>query len=578
MIRSRAATVLVIGTGAAGMRAAIAAHDAGGDVIIAGKRAALDPHTVLASGGINAALGTRDPEDSWQQHAADTLREGYWLGDAEVVKIVCQDAARAIAELSDWGCQLARTAEGALDQRFFGAHRWRRTCFAGDYTGRAIVQTLSREVERRGIPIVENTYVSKLLVADGTCFGALGFRLQDGERIAFMANAVVLCGGGHSRLWRRSSSRRDENFGEGMFLAVEAGCTVRDMELVQFHPTGMVAPEEMAGTLVTEAVRGEGGRLFNADGERFMERYDPQRLELSTRDRIALANYTEIQEGRGGPKGGVFLDVTHLSKEQILERLPRMHRQFIEHQMLDISTTPMEVAPTAHYTMGGIVVDPETHATDVGGLFAAGECTGGLHGANRLGGNSLTETVVYGRRAGEAAVAFGFAGDVSMRPGAVIRTAAEELDALVRPGSELGRQLQRNLRDLLWEHCGVVRDRDGLDEGLARLADLRTAIPDVDVRFSAEGWADLAHVLDLRAGTVLAEATLRAALARRETRGCHNRRDHPDLDSAFLTSFRARLVDDALTLWDEPVPPPPGELQPWVDEATDFDWSDRLLE
>ena len=290
--------MLVIGTGAAGMRAAIAAHDAGGEVIVVGKRAARSiAHTVLASGGINAALGTRDPEDSWQQHAADTLREGYWLGDPRSWRSSASDAPAAIAELSEWGCPFARTAEGALDQRFFGAHRWRRTCFAGDYTGRAIVQTLAREVERRGIPIVENTYVSKLLVADGTCFGALGFELHDGERVAFIANAVVLCGGGHTRLWRRSSSRRDENFGEGMFLALEAGCTVRDMELVQFHPTGMVAPEEMAGTFVTEAVRGEGGRLFNADGERFMERYDPQRLELSTRDRVALANYTEIHEG-----------------------------------------------------------------------------------------------------------------------------------------------------------------------------------------------------------------------------------------------------------------------------------------
>ena len=578
MIRSRAATVLVIGTGAAGMRAAIAAHDAGGDVIVVGKRPALDAHTVLASGGINAALGTRDPEDTWQQHAADTLREGYFLADPDVVEVVCQDAPAAIAELEAWGCPFARTEDGQLDQRFFGAHRWRRTCFAGDYTGRAILQTLAREVERRGISIVENTYVSKLLVADGACFGALAFDLQHGERTAFIANAVVLCGGGHTRLWRRSSSRRDENFGEGMFLALDAGCSVRDMELVQFHPTGMVAPEEMAGTLVTEAVRGEGGRLFNSEGDRFMERYDPQRLELSARDRIALANYTEILEGRGGPHGGVFLDVTHLSKEQILERLPRMHRQFIEYQMLDISQTPMEVAPTAHYTMGGLVVDPQTHATDVGGLFAAGECTGGLHGANRLGGNSLTETIVYGRRAGAAAVAFAFAGDVSVRPGGVIRAAADEVDEVVRPGSELGRQLQRNLRDLLWDCCGVVRTEDGLNDGLARLAAVRVAIGDVDVRFSAEGWADLAHVLDLRAGVALAEATLRGALARRETRGCHNRTDHPDLDPALAVSFRSRLVDGQLSMGEEPVPPPPADLAPWLEEATEFDWSDRLLE
>jgi succinate dehydrogenase / fumarate reductase flavoprotein subunit len=570
--------VLVIGTGAAGLRAAIAAHDAGGDVIVVGKRPALDAHTILASGGINAALGTRDPEDSWQQHAADTLREGYWLGDSQVIEVVCQDAPAAVRELAEWGCPFARTPDGALDQRFFGAHRWRRTCFAGDYTGRAILQTLAREVERRAVPIVESTYVSRLLVADGACFGALAFDLHDGERVAFVANAVVLCGGGHTRLWRRSSSRRDENFGEGMFLALQAGCTLRDMELVQFHPTGMVAPEEVAGTLVTEAVRGEGGRLINADGERFMERYDPQRLELSTRDRVALANSTEIQEGRGGPHGGVFLDITHLPKEQILERLPRMHRQFIEHQMLDISRDRMEVAPTAHYSMGGVVVDPETHATDVAGLFAAGECTGGLHGANRLGGNSLTETIVYGRRAGAAAVAFAFAGDVSMRPGSVIRAAADELDDLVRPGSEMARQLQRDLRDLLWECCGVVRDEEGLAEGLTRLAQVREAISSVDVRFSAEGWTDLAHVLDLRAGTALAEATLAGASARRETRGCHNRRDHPDLDPALQVSTRVALRASGPQTWQEPVGPPPEHLRPWVEETVDFDWSERLVE
>jgi succinate dehydrogenase / fumarate reductase flavoprotein subunit len=578
MIRSRVATVLVIGTGAAGMRAAIAAHDAGAEVMVVGKRPALDAHTVLASGGINAALGTRDPEDSWEQHAADTLREGYWLADPRVVEVVCQDSPAAIAELVDWGCPFARTPEGTLDQRFFGAHRWRRTCFAGDFTGRAILQTLVREVNQRGITIIENTYVSRLLVADGTCFGALAFDLHDGERMALMASAVVLCGGGHTRLWRRSSSRRDENFGEGMFLAAQAGCELRDMELVQFHPTGMVAPEEAAGTLVTEAVRGEGGRLFNAEGERFMTRYDPQRLELSTRDRVALANYTEIREGRGGPNGGVFLDITHLAKERILERLPRMHRQFIEYQMVDISKQQMEVAPTAHYSMGGVVVDAETHATDVAGLFAAGECTGGLHGANRLGGNSLSETIVYGRRAGEAAVQFAFAGDVSVRPGSVIREAADELDELVRPGTELARQLQRHLRDLLWECCGVVRDEAGLLHGLARLADLRAAIPSIDVRFSAEGWADLAHALDLRAGAALAEASLRGALERRETRGCHNRADHPDLDPAFTISLRSRLDGGGLETWSEPVPEPPVALERWIGEGVDFDWSQRLLE
>jgi succinate dehydrogenase / fumarate reductase flavoprotein subunit len=578
MIRSRTATVLVIGTGAAGLRAAIAAHDLGGEVVVVGRRAQLDAHTVLASGGINAALGTRDPEDSWQQHAADTLREGYWLGDPRVVETVCQEAPAAIAELDAWGCPFARTEDGRIDQRFFGAHRWRRTCFAGDYTGRAVLSTLSREIDARGIAVIEDHYVSKLLVADGTCFGALAFDLHTGERVALIASAVVLCGGGHTRLWRRSSSRRDENFGEGIYLALQAGCALKDMELVQFHPTGMVAPEDMAGTLVTEAVRGEGGRLTNALGERFMERYDPQRLELSTRDRVALANYTEIAEGRGGPHGGVFLDITHIGKDMIIERLPRMYRQFIEYQMLDISREPMEVAPTAHYTMGGVVVDPVDHSTDVPGLFAAGECTAGLHGANRLGGNSLIETMVYGRRAGEAALAFAFAGDVALRPGAVIRDAADELDAIVRPGGELARRLQRNLRDLLWEQCGVVRNEATLDDALGRLAEIRDAVPDIDVRYSAEGWADLAHACDVRAGVALAEATLIGARDRRETRGCHNRDDYPQLDESLAVNIHFRSDGGTLTSWTKPVPPIPAELEPWLAESVSFDWSARLLE
>src|SRR5690349_10473164 len=274
MLRTQTANVLVIGTGGAGLRAAIAAHQQGAAVVIVGKRPRLDAHTVLASGGINAALGTRGPEDSWQQHFADTLAEGYLLGDPRVVEIVVREAPAAVEELAAWGCPFARTEDGRLDQRFFGAHRWRRTCYAGDFTGRAILHALAARVRQLGIPVIEEQYVSRLLVADGACFGALAFDLHDGSRTAFLADAVVLCGGGHTRLWRRSSSRRDENFGEGIGLALEAGCTLKDMELVQFHPTGMVAPEEAAGTLVTEAVRGEGGRLFNALGERVMERYD----------------------------------------------------------------------------------------------------------------------------------------------------------------------------------------------------------------------------------------------------------------------------------------------------------------
>jgi succinate dehydrogenase / fumarate reductase flavoprotein subunit len=303
-------------------------------------------------------------------------------------------------------------------------------------------------------------------------------------------------------------------------------------------------------------------------------------MELSTRDRVALANYTEIAEGRGGPNGGVFLDISHVGKDVILTKLPRMYRQFIEYQMLDISRDPMEVAPTAHYSMGGIVVDPETHATEVAGLYAAGECTAGLHGANRLGGNSLTETVVFGRRAGEAASAFSDENEVSFHPRRVIDDASGELDRLIGARTELARPLQRALRDAMWERCGVVRDEAGLVDGLRRLDEIRAVVDDVDVRPSAEGWSDLAQAIDLRAGLLVAEATILGALERRETRGCHNRADHPDRDPSMHVNFHTRLDGDGRleAPWSEPVPPIPEELAPWLEVAGPTDLAGRLLE
>jgi len=305
-----------------------------------------------------------------------------------------------------------------------------------------------------------------------------------------------------------------------------------------------------------------------------MERYDPVRLELSSRDRVALANYTEIVEGRGGPHGGVFLDITHLGKEHISEKLPRMYRQFIEWQMLDISRQPMEVAPTAHYTMGGIVVDPESHSTSVRGLFAAGECVGGLHGANRLGGNSLGEALIAGRRAGTAAATYALEGENFVRSRRTIDDALAELDALTRPGAELGRPLQRRVRDMMWDKCGVVRTESGLREGLRELAAIGQAALDVDVRPSAEGWADLAHALDLQAMLVAAEATLRCAIERRETRGAQIRSDFPELDPRLQVNFQ---IDSRMEPWSEPVPPVPVELREWVDRPVEIS-AERLLE
>ncbi len=529
--RRTATSVLVIGTGAAGLRAAIELAEQGVQVLCVGKRRRDDAHTVLAAGGINAALGTIDPEDSWEQHAADTLGEGYRLGDPTSIEILCREAPRAIDDLVRWGANLAREEDGRLSQRFFGAHTWRRTCFAGDYTGREIQLTLGRRAAEVGVEIRDDVYVSRLLVHDGRIFGAYGFDVDDGSRLLIVADAVVLAAGGHTRIWRRSSSRRDENTGDAMRLAAEAGCRLRDMELVQFHPTGMVFPEESAGTLVTEAVRGEGGVLRNAAGERFMERYDSERLELSARDRVALANYTEISEGRGTAHGGVLLDVSHLPRDVILDRLPRMYRQFVDLAMLDITQTPMEVAPTAHYSMGGVLVDARTHATEVEGLYAVGECATGVHGANRLGGNSLAECLVFGRIVGSEAARWSRGLDVHVRDRAAIVSAREEVDELLaRRGAEFARPLQRAVRDLMSECCGVVRSEHGLQEGLARLADVEERARALDVRPDIAGYADLAHAFDLQGSLLAARATLQCALERRETRGAHNRSDFPELD------------------------------------------------
>jgi succinate dehydrogenase / fumarate reductase flavoprotein subunit len=567
----------VIGAGAAGLRSAIALREAGSDVLVVGKRGRLDSHTVLAAGGINAALGTVDPDDSSAQHAADTLREGYFLADYPAVELLCREAPRAIDELERWGAGFARDTDGRLLQRFFGAHRYRRTCFAGDYTGRAIQRALLQRVEELGIPILEDVYVTRLLVSDGRCFGAFAFSLADGERLALFADGVVLAAGGHTRIFRRSSSRRDENTGDGFALALAAGCELQDMEMVQFHPTGMTWPDELAGTLVTEAVRGEGGRLRNALGERFMERYDPERLELSTRDRVAFANYTEIAEGRGTPSGGVLLDISHRGRDAIRERLPRMYKQFLDHQLLDIAREPMEVAPTAHYSMGGVVADPETGATCVEGLFAAGEVAAGVHGANRLGGNSLLECIVLGRRAGEAAARYSEHLPGQLRDRASVRAAAAEVDAMLGGGDEFARPLQRRLRETMWHRCGVVRDEDGLAAGIAELADVEAAAASLEVRPDVEGYGELAHAFDLRFSLQSARATLVSARERRETRGAHIRSDFPETDEAERTNIRVRLEKGVPTSRRTPVEDAPPEILAlagsWHPEA-----AGRLLE
>jgi succinate dehydrogenase / fumarate reductase flavoprotein subunit len=561
-----ATTVLVIGSGGSGLRAAIELAEQRVDVTVVGKRSRLDAHTSLAAGGINAPLGTMDPQDSWQQHAADTIKESYYLADPHTVETVTRGAEQGIRDLERYGMAFAREDDGRISQRFFGAHTFRRTAFAGDYTGLEIQRTLVARAEQLEIPILDGLYITEILVDDNTVFGAYGFDLADGSRHLIHADAVILAAGGHTRIWRRTSSRRDENTGDAFRLAVEAGGRLRDAELVQFHPSGILEPENAAGTLISEAARGEGGVLRNAAGERFMEHYDPVRMELSTRDRVALAAYTEIKEGRGTEKGGVWLDVSHLPRETIMNRLPRVYQTMLELQMLDITQQPIEIAPTAHYSMGGVWTRSDDHGTDVDGLYAIGEASSGLHGANRLGGNSLIELLVYGRIVGRAAADFAASRSLHRRSAAASASARAEVDELLAAdGTENVRALQRAIRNTMTEHAGVVRDETGLSTGLTELDEIEDRIKRVGVHPDIAGYADLAHAFDLKASLLAARATLESALARRETRGCHNRSDYPDLDPELQVNL---VWSPTVGVVAEPIAPVPDEITALIKDVS----------
>ena len=522
--------VLVIGAGGAGLSSAIEAHSKGLSVIICGKRHRDDAHTVLAAGGINAAFGNVDQEDCWQQHFADTYIEGYGIGEPDIIEIMAKESPQCVAEIDRWGANFVKTTNGLIDQRFFGAHSYRRTCYAGDYTGQAILKTLVDKVTSLQIPIKDTEYVTGLLVDNNICFGAVTFNIKTGKKTVLLADSVVLATGGHTRIWKRSSSRKHENHGDGLYLGLNVGCQLIDMEMVQFHPTGMLSPEEHAGTLVTEAVRGEGGQLFNSKGERYMKNYDPERLELSTRDRVALANYTEIIEGRGTPNGGVYLDISHKEKSFITDKLPSIYRQFIDLQMVDISKSPMEVAPTAHYSMGGLYVSADEHSTNVDGLFAAGEVAGGLHGANRLGGNSLAEILVFGKRAGRAAAQRSMTIETLIRSQSTINKELQKIEDMVGTGDEIPKQIESELNNLMWNHCGVVRNATSMNQGLEKLEELKSRAMNLDIRVDSYSSNELVSGFNLKASICAAEATLLSAIERRESRGSHQRSDYPDIN------------------------------------------------
>lgn len=571
--------VLIIGAGAAGARTAIELVERGvdpEDVLVIGKRAHGDAHTTWARGGINGALGTHDPEDDPTIHAADTLNEGHHVNDPAKVEMVSERMPALLRELDEWGMEFSRTEDGRIDQRYFGAQSFRRTAFAGDYTGEAMLDTLIKRAQALEIPYRENVFVSSLLVEDGRARGAVGTDLDTGEYVVFDADIVVLAAGGYTSLYRRHSSRDDENTGDGPALAYLAGAALMDVEFVQFHPTGMVGRrygESWDGRLVTEAVRGEGGRLYNADGERFMERYSPDQMELDARDVVARAIAREIAEDRGTENDGVYLDISHKDRLFIEERLPRMYERFAN-LGVDLAEEPVEVAPTAHYGMGGVKVDDDGK-TDVDGLYAIGETMAGVHGANRLGGNSLAETVAYGAITGEA-IAERLNDDSAGPEGRAIRTLAQGdlrgLEALAnQEGTHDPDTLWDDLQNLMWNHAGILRDGDDLAVGRTALETLREKTADLAVGPPTSRSFEFA--LNLGFGLVVAEAILRSAEIRTESRGAHVRTDYPETDP----NFRRNVVvgQDSvgrMTLSTEPVGRPSEAVQDALDAGYELDY------
>ncbi|OYR63004.1 succinate dehydrogenase [Halorubrum ezzemoulense] len=572
-------SVLVVGAGAAGARAAIELAERGvDDVLVLGKRGHGDAHTTWARGGINGALGTHDPEDSPAIHAADTLNEGHLINDPGKVETVTAQMPERLRELDDWGMAYSRTDDGAIDQRFFGAQSFRRTAFAGDHTGESLLNTLVDRAQALSVPYRENVMITKLVSDGEAVHGAVGFDMDDGEFVLFNAGTVVLAAGGHAAIYNRHTSRDDENNGDGAALAFDGGASLMDMEFMQFHPTGMAVDEAdpewapWSGRLVTEAVRGEGGRLFNAEGERFMERYSPDQMELDARDVVARAIAREIGEGRGTEHGGVYLDISHRDADFIEERLPRMYERF-QDLGVDMAEEPVEVAPTSHYGMGGVAVDDHGE-TDVDDLFAIGETMAGVHGANRLGGNSLAETVAYGVVAGERIA------DRVDGPGEVPDALREEtvephlrdLRAMAdNDGANEVDAVLADLRELMWEHAGILRDESSLREGLDRLAAVRDRAADMRVGPVTSESFELA--VDAGFMLVAAEAVLRGALEREESRGAHYRTDHPDTDPDWRRNVYFDAADvGGMTLRTEPVDQPSDAVQAALDEGHELDY------
>jgi succinate dehydrogenase / fumarate reductase, flavoprotein subunit len=557
--------VIVIGAGGAGLRAAIEASSLGASVGLICKSLLGKAHTVMAEGGVAAAMANVDIDDNWKTHFKDTMKGGKMLNNWRMAELHAQEAPDRIRELERWGALFDRTKDGKIMQRAFGGHTWKRLCHVGDRTGLELIRTLQDKGIHSGIDVYMECTITELLKDGDRISGAMGYWRENGKFVIFKAKSVVLATGGIGKIYQITSNSW-EYTGDGHALAYSAGAELIDMEFIQFHPTGMVWPPSVKGILVTEAVRGEGGILTNSKGERFMEKYDPEKMELSTRDVVARSIYTEVQQGRGTPHGGAFLNISHRGADYVIKKLPSMYHQFKEFADIDITKSPMEVVPTTHYVMGGVRVDAETCESTVKGLFAAGEVSGGMHGANRLGGNSLSDLLVFGRRSGLGAVEYAKnieSNTLKIHDEQINKHENELLAPFNHTNGQNPYTVHQKLQEIMQSYFGVFRIKDKLSQGLNELERLKQEAKILKIegsRMYNPGW-NLS--IDLKSLIIVAEAAAKCALQREESRGAHSRVDFPESDDNNWNKVNSLVKkdDESMYVGVTPLPVMPDELK-----------------
>ena len=533
-IKTISTDVLIIGSGGAGSRAAIEVDDAGLKAIIVSKGLSFRSGcTGMAEGGYNAVFKTVDKEDSIDAHIHDTLKGGSYLNDSRLVEILVNESPKRLIDLENYGALFDRQESGEIDQRPFGGQTYRRTCYQGDRTGAELLNALKEEIIRRDIECIEEVMITSLVTDGDEVIGATGLDLKDSSLIYFKAKSVILASGGAGQLYPVTSNTFQKN-GDGFAIAYRAGANLVDMEQIQFHPTGMVAPESKKGVLVTEAVRAEGGKLLNTDGERFMEKYSPEKMELSTRDVVARSIYQEIIEGRGTENGGVYLDISHLDDDYIDEKLETMVLQF-ENVGVDIKHGPIEVAPTAHHFMGGLKINTDA-STSVKNLFGAGEVCGGVHGANRLGGNALADTQVFGKIAGVSASEAAKQTELKTNEEQV-NEEASRIEGLIKKGTIKPQDFKNNIKKLMWEKVAIVREEKTLNEALGQLQEMQKDLENLDVSDKKQYNTDLVTALEVINMVEICILTVKSAILRRESRGAHFRSDFPETKDEWKKSI-----------------------------------------